>query len=47
MTVYLGLSLPQNYSAQHWQLAWVVFDVLLLAFMIATALLGFANHRLC
>jgi hypothetical protein len=45
-TVYLGLSLPQSYSAQHWQLTWVGFDVLLLAFMIATAVLGFANHRL-
>jgi hypothetical protein len=45
-TVYLGLSLPQSYSAQHWQLTWVGFDVLLLAFMIATAVLGFTNHRL-
>jgi hypothetical protein len=45
-TVYLGLTLPQSYTARHWQAAWVGFDVLLLAFMIATAVLGFARHRL-
>ncbi|MGO8850112.1 MAG: hypothetical protein ACLPPT_01220 [Mycobacterium sp.] len=45
-TVYLGLTLPQSYSAQHWQVTWVGFDVLLLAFMIATAVLGFAQHPL-
>ena len=45
-TIYLGLTLPQSYTAQHWQVAWVGFDVLLLAFMIATAVLGFARHHL-
>jgi hypothetical protein len=40
-TVYLGLTLPQSYSAQHWQATWVGFDVLLLMFMCATAVLGF------
>jgi hypothetical protein len=45
-TIYLGLTLPQSYSAQHWQATWVGFDVLLLAFMAATAVLGFARHRL-
>jgi hypothetical protein len=45
-TVYLGLTLPQSYSAQHWQLTWVGFDILLLGFMIATAVLGFIQHRL-
>lgn len=45
-TVYLGLTLPESYSAQHWQLTWVGFDVLLLAFMIATAVLGFTQHHL-
>ncbi len=45
-TVYLGLTLPQSYSAQHWQLTWVGFDVLLLGFMIATAVLGFTQHHL-
>jgi hypothetical protein len=45
-TIYLGLTLPQSYNAQHWQAVWVGFDVLLLAFMIATAALGFARHHL-
>ncbi|OSC29185.1 hypothetical protein B8W69_09235 [Mycobacterium vulneris] len=44
--VYLGLTLPQSYTAQHWQATWVGFDLLLLAFMLATATLGFARHRL-
>ncbi len=45
-TVYLGFTLPQSYSAQHWQLTWVGFDILLLGFMIATAVLGFVQHHL-
>lgn len=45
-TVYLGLTLPQSYTAQHWQATWVGFDLLLLAFLLATAALGFARHRL-
>jgi hypothetical protein len=45
-TIYLGLTLPQSYPAQHWQVTWVGFDVLLLAFMITTAVLGFTNHHL-
>lgn len=45
-TVYLGLTLPQSYSAQHWQATWVGFDVLLLAFMLTTAVLGFIHHHL-
>ncbi|WP_142280058.1 hypothetical protein [Mycobacterium paraense] len=45
-TIFLGMTLPQSYTAQHWQLTWVGFDVLLLAFMIATAVLGFTQHHL-
>jgi hypothetical protein len=45
-TIYLGLTLPESYTAQHWQATWVGFDVLLLAFLIATAVLGFARHPL-
>src|SRR5271170_3462207 len=45
-TIYLGLTLPQNYTAQHWQATWVGFDILLLAFMMATAVLGFVRHNL-
>jgi hypothetical protein len=45
-TIYLALTLPQSYAAQHWEATWVGFDVLLLVFMIATAVLGFARHHL-
>lgn len=45
-TVYLGLTLPQSYPAQHWLATWVGFDILLLAFMITTAVLGFLQHHL-
>ncbi len=45
-TIYLGFTLPQDYTAQHWQATWVGFDVLLLAFMVATAVLGFLHHQL-
>ncbi len=44
-TIYLGLTLPQSYTAQHWQATWVGFDILLLLFMIATAVLGFIRHH--
>jgi hypothetical protein len=43
---YLASTLPANYSAQHWGITWVGFDILLLTFMIATAVLGFLHHRL-
>src|ERR1700722_13287334 len=45
-TVYLGLTLPQSYNAQHWWLTWVGFDLLLVAFMVATAVFGFMRHHL-
>jgi hypothetical protein len=45
-TIYLAITLPQDYTAQHWQATWVGFDVLLLAFMVATAALGFLHHQL-
>jgi len=45
-TIYLGFTLPQSYAAQHWQATWVGFDLLLLGFMTATAVLGFARHHL-
>src|SRR5262245_45236148 len=45
-TIFLALTLPQSYTAQHWQLTWVGFDLLLLAFMVATAVLGFTHHPL-
>jgi hypothetical protein len=44
-TIYLAFTLPESYTAQHWQAAWVGFDVLLLLFMVATAVFGFAHHH--
>jgi hypothetical protein len=44
--VYLAVTLPENYPAQNWRATWVGFDILLLIFMIATAVLGFLRHRL-
>jgi hypothetical protein len=35
--VVLGLTLPRRYDAAHWNLAWVGFDLTLLAGLIATA----------
>jgi hypothetical protein len=44
-TVYLGLSLPSAYRTDHWNLAWVGFDVLLLLAMAATAYLGWRGRQ--
>jgi hypothetical protein len=44
-TISLAFTLPESYTAEHWQAAWVGFDVLLLVFIIATAVLGFAHHH--
>jgi len=43
---YLALTLPQNYVAQNWRATWVGFDILLLIFITATAVLGFLQHQL-
>jgi hypothetical protein len=36
-TIWLALSLPSRKVAEHWDLAWVGFDLLLAASLIATA----------
>ncbi len=38
--VYLSMTLPENYVAHNWTATWVGFDILLVAFMLATAVLG-------
>src|ERR1700739_1278366 len=38
--VYLSVTLPQNYVAHNWPATWIGFDVLLVAFMLATAVFG-------
>jgi hypothetical protein len=44
--VYLELVLPIHYQANHWRGAWVGFDVILLGFLAATAVLGFRRSPL-
>lgn len=44
--VYLGVSLPRAYVAYNWGRTWVGFDVLLLAMMVATAVLGYLRRQL-
>jgi hypothetical protein len=45
-TVYLGLTLPNRYVTYDWTATWVGFDVLLLTFMAATAVLGLLRRQL-
>jgi len=44
--VYLSLTLPENYVAHNWLATWVGFDILLVAFMVATAVLGYLRRQL-
>ena len=43
--VYLSSTLPLEYKAQNWRLTWVGFDVLLVAFMLATAVFGYLRRQ--
>ena len=36
-TIYIGVALPRQYSANHWDLAWVGLDVLQVAMLIGAA----------
>lgn len=44
--IYLAMTLPDSYIARNWVLTWVGFDVLLVGFMIATAILGYLRRRI-
>lgn len=44
--IYLSVTLPDNYTAHNWRIAWVGFDILLVGFMAATALLGYLRRQL-
>jgi hypothetical protein len=44
--VYLSMTLPDNYVAHNWPATWVVFDILLVGFMAATAVLGYLRRQL-
>ncbi len=43
---YLAVTLPPNYVAHNWPATWVGFDVLLVGFMAATAVLGYLRRQL-
>jgi hypothetical protein len=45
-TVYLAITLPDKYIAHNWPATWVGFDILLLLFMVATAVLGVLRRQL-
>ncbi|OJF80835.1 hypothetical protein [Nocardia seriolae] len=42
--VYLGFSLPAEYHARHWSMAWIGFDILLVLMMATTAYLGWRRR---
>ena len=44
--VFMVITLPANYVAHNWPATWVGFDVLLVAFMVTTAVLVFLRRRL-
>ena len=44
--LYLELVLPTHYEAYHWRGAWVGFDIGLVVFLAATAILGFLRSHL-
>jgi hypothetical protein len=43
---YLALVLPQKYVANNWPATWIGFDILLVVFMAATAVLGYLRRQL-
>lgn len=44
--IYLAFALPPVYEAHNWRFAWVGFDVILLAFMAATAWCAWRRRQL-
>jgi hypothetical protein len=45
-SVYLGLSLPQEYVVRGWNVTWAGFDALMFLLMLATAVLGWRRRQL-
>jgi hypothetical protein len=43
---YLSVTLPGNYVAHNWPFTWIGFDILLVVFMLATAVLGYLRRQL-
>lgn len=44
-TIFLGFSLPDQYRAHHWRLAWAGFDCLLLLGLSLTGYLGWRRRQ--
>ena len=44
--IYLAFTLPANYVAHNWPATWIGFDCVLIAFMAATAVLGWLRREL-
>jgi hypothetical protein len=44
--IFLAVTLPTNYNAHNWAVTWVGFDILLVTFMAATAVLGWLRRQL-
>ncbi|MVU82629.1 hypothetical protein GPX89_36030 [Nocardia sp. ET3-3] len=42
--VYLGFSLPAEYHARNWSLAWIGYDIMLVLLMASTAYLGWKRR---
>ncbi|MGW3542515.1 hypothetical protein [Nocardia niigatensis] len=42
--VYLGFSLPAEYNAHNWSLAWIGYDIVLVLMMATTAYLGWKRR---
>lgn len=45
-TILLAVTLPRQYDAHHWRLAWVGFDMLLLVGLASTAYLGWRGRQM-
>jgi len=45
-TIYLAVSLPDHYVADHWAVTWVGFDILLVVMLGATAVFGWLRRQL-
>ncbi len=43
---YLSVTLPDNYVAHNWPITWIGFDLLLVTFMLTTAVLGYLRRQL-
>jgi hypothetical protein len=41
-----AMTLPGNYVAHNWPVTWVGFDILLVGFMVTTAVLGYLRRQL-